>query len=70
MEDSKMIDILKRIKMFLKDDSLELARELTNAELENLEGISEQRCMNTKYYFYDFYCKYCENLNCSSNQNK
>lgn len=70
MENVIMLDILKRIKMFLDDDSLDLARELAQLELDNLKGITEQRCKNTKYYYYDWYCQYCSNLNCSSNRNK
>ena len=41
-----------------------------NQKIENLKGITEQRCKNTKYYYYDWNCKYCENFNCSSNNNK
>lgn len=70
MENVVMLDILKRIKMFLLDDELVLARELVELELNNLKGITEQRCKDSKYYFYDSYCKYCENLNCGSNKNK
>ena len=65
-----MLDILKKIKMFLDDDSLDLARELAQLELDNLKGITEQRCKNTKYYYYDWYCQYCSNLNCSGNRVK
>lgn len=70
MENSKMLEILQQIKMLLVNNSLDLAMELTQLELDNLNGITEQRCKNTKYYFYDCYCKYCSNLNCGSNKNK
>lgn len=70
MENVIMLDILKRIKMFLDDDSLDLARELAQLELDNLKGITQERCKNKKYNFYDWYCVYCSNLNCESNKNK
>ena len=38
-------------------------------EINNLKGTSEAKCKNTKYYYYDYYCKYCDNLKCSSNKN-
>lgn len=70
MNNEKMINILKRIELFIKQDSLDLAKDMTQLEIENLKEITEHRCKNTKYYFYDFYCKYCHNLNCNSNQNQ
>lgn len=69
MDNEKMIKILKRIELLIEQDSLDLAKSMTNLEIENIMGITEQRCKSTKYYFYDFYCKYCNNLNCHSNQN-
>lgn len=68
MENLEMLKILQRIKLFLKTDSIDLARETVQLELENLKGITEKRCKNTKYYFYDWYCKYCDNKNCASNK--
>lgn len=61
MENVIMLDILKRIKMFLLDDSVDLARELAQLELDNLKGITQERCKNKKYNFYDWYCVYCSN---------
>lgn len=69
MENVIMLDILKRIKMFLLEDKIDLARELAELELDNIKGLTEERCKNTKYYFYNSYCKYCSNLNCPSNSN-
>ena len=69
MDNEKMIKILDRIKLFIEQDSLDLAKDITKLEIENLKGITEQRCKNTKYYFYDWYCQYCSNLNCNSNKN-
>lgn len=70
MDNEKVIKILKRIELFIEQDSLDLAKDMTRLEIENLMRITEQRCKNTKYYFYDFYCKYCHNMNCNSNQNQ
>ena len=50
-----MIKILKRSELFIERDLLDLAKDLTKLEIENLMGITEERCKNTKYYFY---CKY------------
>lgn len=70
MEDEKMLDILNKIEMFIDKDSLDLARELAQLEIDNLKGITQERCKNTKYYFYDWYCQYCNNINCHNNKNK
>lgn len=68
MENLEMLEIIQKIKLFLNKDSLDLARDTIRLELENLKGITEKRCKNTKYYFYDWYCKYCDNKNCASNK--
>lgn len=65
-----MLDILRRIKMFLLDDEITLARELVELELDNITGATEERCKNTKYYANEWYCKDCSNLNCSSNMSE
>ena len=69
MDNEKIIKILDRIELFIKQDSLDLAKGITKLEIENLKGITEQRCQNTKYYYYDWYCQYCSNFNCNSNKN-
>ena len=51
MDNEKMIKILDRIELFIKQDSLDLAKDMTKLEIENLKGITEKRCQNTKYYF-------------------
>lgn len=70
MEESTMLQILNRIKICIERDSLDIAKDLIKLEIDNLKGITEQRCKNTKYYYYPTCCKYCSNLNCSSNVNK
>lgn len=69
MDENELLKVLERIKQLLKNDSLIEAEEYIDLEIENLKGITEQKCKNTMYYFSDFYCKCCENLNCSNNQN-
>ena len=69
MDNEKMIKILKRIELFIEQDSLDLAKNMTKLEIENLKGIIEQRCKDTKYYYYDWYCQHCSNFNCNSNKN-
>lgn len=69
MEELKMLELLNRIKICIERDSLDIAKDLIELEIENLKGITEQRCKNTKYYYYDWNCKYCENFNCSSSNN-
>lgn len=68
MEEIRMLEILNRIEAYVKRDSLDIAKDLTQLEIDNLKEITEQRCKNTKYYFYNWYCKYCNNLNCESNK--
>lgn len=70
MEEIRMLEILNRIEAYVEPDSLDIAKDLTQLEIDNLKGITEQRCKNTKYYYYPTCCKYCSNLNCSSNVNK
>ena len=68
MENLEMLEIIQKIKLFLNTDSLDLARDTVRLELDNLKGITEKRCKNTKYYSYDWYCIYCNNKNCASNK--
>lgn len=70
MEETKMIKILDILRNLLRADNIYEAREYVKIELENLTGVTEEKCKNTKYYFYDCFCKYCSNTNCSSNKNK
>lgn len=70
MVELEMLKILNRIKVCIERDSLDIAKDLTKLEIENLKGITEQRCKNTKYYYYGWYCQYCSNLTCGSNRVK
>ena len=65
MEEIKMLEILNRIKVCIKRDSLMIAKDLVRLEINNLKGITEKNCKNTKYYYDN--CKFCSNLNCNAN---
>lgn len=65
MEDVKMFEILSKIKNCIERDSLMVAKDLVKLEINNLKGITEINCINTKYYYEN--CSFCTNLNCSSN---
>ena len=70
MEKIKMLEILKRIKNCLEHKALYEAREYTKLEINNLKGITEKECKNSRYYCNDWYCKECRNLNCTGNMNE
>ena len=70
MKYEKMIEILRRIKICLERDSLDIAREYTKLEINNLKGITEKNCKSSKYYCNSWYCKECKNLNCTGNMNE
>lgn len=69
MEETKMLKILDTIRILLEKNCLFEAKEYIRIEIENLKGITQKKCRNTKYFF-GSYCKYCSNLNCSKNRNK
>ena len=69
MDKNEVIDILLKVKICLKNNSIENALEYIQLEIDNLKGITEKRCKNAKYCFYDNYCQFCSNLNCNSNKN-
>lgn len=69
MDNENMIEILNRIELFIKQDALDLAKDMTKLEIENINGITEQDCKNRYYNFYNYYCKECRNLNCNNNCN-
>ena len=66
--DDKLYKILEKTEICLKKNAKRIAINYINLEIENLEGVTEMKCKNTKYYYYDYYCKYCNNLNCNSNK--
>ena len=67
MNNEKMLEILERIRICLNRNSVDIAKELVNLEIDNLNGNTEVKCKNTKYHFFGSYCKYCSNANCLNN---
>ena len=68
MNKLKMLEILNQIEVCIERNSLDIAKDLIQLEIENLKGIKQKNCSNTRYYFYDWDCKYCQNVNCESNK--
>ncbi len=68
MENAQMLELLERLKNCLDRDSVDIARQLIQLEINNITGETQKMCRNTKYYFYDWGCKYCNNKNCASNK--
>ena len=69
MEELKLLEILKRVKNILEQDNLFIAREYIQLEINNLKGLTQEKCKNTMYHFYPTYCQYCSNVNCADNKN-
>lgn len=67
MQNEQMLEILERIKICLDRDSLDIAKDYINLEINNLKGITELECKNTKYSWNN-YCEKCRNLNCNRNK--
>ena len=65
MDEIKMLEVLNRLRICIERDSLMIAKDLVKLEINNLKGITKNNCKNTKYYYNN--CKFCSNLNCSSN---
>lgn len=42
MEETKMLEILNRIKVCIERDSLMIAKDLVRLEINNLKGITEK----------------------------
>lgn len=70
MQNENMLEIIKRIQLILELDHLYEAKEYIKIEIENLKGITEKNCKNSRYYCNDWYCKECRNFNCSGNMNE
>lgn len=66
--EEKMLKILNQIEVCVERNALDITKDLIQLEIENLKGITQKKCRNTKYYFYDWACKYCLNFNCENNK--
>ena len=69
MEEEQMLDVLYAIKRFLEKDEISYAKDYIDIQLNNIKGLTPERCKDTIYHFYQSYCKYCSNENCPDNQN-
>ncbi len=70
MKNDKMLDILNILYTLLQYNSKDIVINLIQLEIENLKGITEEKCHNTIYNYHGWYCKDCRNLNCNYNKNK
>lgn len=70
MEETTMLELLNRIKICIDRDSLDIAKDLIRLEIENLKDLTQKKCKDTKYYYYERSCQNCKNINCSSNMNR
>ena len=48
MEETKMLKILDTIRILLEKNCLFEAKEYIRIEIENLKGITQKKCRNTK----------------------
>ena len=68
MNESTMLSLLVRIENLVDKNRFVEAIRLTEREIENLKGITEQKCK--RYKINKGYCKICTNVNCNLNTNK
>ena len=62
-----MLSLLVRIENLVDKNRFVEAIRLTEREIENLKGITEQKCK--RYKINKGYCKICTNANCNLNSN-
>ena len=67
MEELKMIQILDRFIWYANRNRLIEAQRVVKQELNNLNGITEQKCKSRKMN--KNWCKICKNRNCNLNVN-
>lgn len=62
-----MLEILDKIEWLIVRNRFIEARRIVKQELENLNGITEQKCKRLKIN--QVYCRICRNRNCNLNKN-
>lgn len=62
-----MLEILDKIEWLIVRNRFIEARRIVKQELENLNGITEQKCKRLKIN--QGYCRICRNRNCNLNEN-
>lgn len=65
MEKNVVIDILKNVENLLFNHEIYIAKEYVRLEIENLEGVTPDKC---KFISKPFHCDVCHNLNCPDNK--
>ena len=70
IKDNTLLEIMNRLIIFLNRNELYEAKTYILIELNNFKDFTPAICKNTIYSTYDFFCKVCNNFNCSSNKNK
>ncbi len=68
MEEQAMLSLLDRFEDLVNKNRFVEARRLAEREIENLQGITEQKCKFHKVN--KGYCNTCKNINCNLNNNK
>lgn len=68
MKETVMLNILDKLEWLIVRNRTFEAKKVLRIELDNLKGITQKNCSNTRYYFYDWTCRYCLNMNCESNK--
>ena len=65
MDEKVMLSLLDRFEDLVDKNRFVEARRLVEREIENLQGITEQKCKLHKRN--KDYCNICSNLNCNLN---
>ena len=68
MEEEVLLLHLNKIENLIEQDNLQYAKRYNNRELDNLKGITEQKCKLHKLN--RDHCKTCKNLTCNLNNNE
>ncbi len=66
MNETDMLIILERVIWLIDRNRFLEARRLIKQELNNLKGITEQKCKDKNIN--ESNCSVCENLNCNENK--
>lgn len=64
----QLVYVLNMLQNCIGRNDLLLSKRLVDRELENIKGITEQRCMKRKLR--EDYCNFCDNLYCNINNSE
>ena len=68
MEEKVLLWHLDRLERLIEKDDLYYARRYNKQEIENIKGITEQKCK--RHVVNKGYCRLCKNLTCNLNNNE